>query len=52
MAEHRSLPGITDLLCGETAFGDMRFIRIGLSEAHIIPRGTADAAQAMRGADG
>ncbi|HEX5933368.1 MAG TPA: Wzz/FepE/Etk N-terminal domain-containing protein, partial [Pseudorhizobium sp.] len=45
MAQETRLPGITDLLCGETAFGDA-IHSDRLSEAHIIPRGTADAAAA------
>ncbi|MFN7101630.1 MAG: GumC family protein [Pseudorhizobium sp.] len=50
MAEHMRLPGITDLLCGETAFGDA-IHSDRLSEAHIIPRGTSDVESAMRAAD-
>ena len=50
MAQETRLPGITDLLCGETAFGDA-IHSDRLSEAHIIPRGTADAAAAMRAAE-
>ncbi|KKX34310.1 exopolysaccharide transport family protein [Rhizobium sp. LC145] len=50
MAESARLPGITDLLCGETAFGDA-IHRDRLSDAHVIPHGTADAGRAMRGAD-
>jgi exopolysaccharide transport family protein len=50
MAESARLPGITDLLCGETAFGDA-IHRDRLSTAHIIPQGIADAGRAMRGAD-
>lgn len=50
MVENPKLPGITDLLCGETAFGDAihpdRF-----SDAHIIPHGASDPARAMRGVD-
>ena len=50
MADEPGLPGITDLLCGETAFGDA-IHRDRLSNAHIIPHGASDPAQAMRGAD-
>ncbi|AXV14967.1 chain-length determining protein [Neorhizobium sp. SOG26] len=50
MAESRKLPGITDLLCGETAFGDA-IHPDRLSSAHIIPQGVSDPARAMRGAD-
>jgi exopolysaccharide transport family protein len=45
-----ALPGITDLLAGQTAFGDA-IHSDRLSDAHIVPRGTADAATAMRAAD-
>jgi exopolysaccharide transport family protein len=50
MAENPKLPGITDLLCGETAFGDA-IHPDRLSDAHIIPHGASDPARAMRGAD-
>eukprot|EP00913_Durusdinium_trenchii_P021312 g20025.t1 len=50
MAEHDRLSGITDLLCGESAFGDA-IHRDRLSDAHIIPQGTSDPARAMRAAD-
>jgi len=50
MADNPQLPGITDLLCGETAFGDA-IHRDRLSDAHIIPHGASDPAEAMRGAD-
>ncbi len=50
MAESVGLPGITDLLCGTTPFGET-IHPDRLSDAHIIPQGTADAEQAMRGAD-
>ncbi|MCO5730679.1 exopolysaccharide transport family protein [Rhizobium sp. SSA_523] len=50
MAESSRLPGITDLLCGTTPFGET-IHPDRLSEAHIIPQGNADAEQAMRGAD-
>ncbi|MCF6369970.1 GumC family protein [Rhizobium halophilum] len=45
-----ALPGITDLLAGQTAFGDA-IHSDRLSDAHIVPQGTADAATAMRAAD-
>ncbi|MGK6312860.1 GumC family protein [Neorhizobium sp. DT-125] len=50
MADNPRLPGITDLLCGETAFGDA-IHPDRLSGAHIIPHGVSDPAQAMRGVD-
>lgn len=50
MAEHDRLAGITDLLCGETAFGDA-IHRDRLSDAHIVPQGVSDPARAMRAAD-
>jgi Mrp family chromosome partitioning ATPase len=50
MAENPKLPGITDLLCGETAFGDA-IHRDRLSDAHIIPHGASDPSKAMRGVD-
>jgi Mrp family chromosome partitioning ATPase len=50
MAEDENLPGITDLLCGEAAFGEA-IHRDRLSEAHIVPHGAAEPARAMQGAD-
>ncbi len=50
MAEHDRLPGITDLLCGETVFGEA-IHPDRLSEAHIVPQGISDPARAMRAAD-
>ncbi|WP_137135145.1 Wzz/FepE/Etk N-terminal domain-containing protein [Rhizobium sp. FKY42] len=50
MASNAQLPGITDLLCGTTPFGET-IHPDRLSDAHIIPQGGADPAQAMRGAD-
>ncbi|WP_105427879.1 GumC family protein [Neorhizobium tomejilense] len=50
MVENPKLPGITDLLCGETAFGDA-IHPDRLSDAHIIPHGASDPARAMRGVD-
>ena len=44
------LPGVTDLLCGQAAFGEA-IHPDRLSDAHIIPRGRADAATAMKGID-
>jgi len=50
MAGDAKLPGITDLLCGETAFGDA-IHPDRQSEAHIIPHGISDPSLAMRGID-
>ena len=50
MAADRYLPGITDLLTGDAAFGDT-IHSDRLSNAHIVPRGRADLAEALRGAD-
>ena len=50
MASSRTLPGITELLCGEAAFADV-IHPDRLSSVDIIPQGTADIRQAMRGAD-
>ncbi len=50
MAEHDRLPGITDLLCGETAFGEA-IHPDRLSEAHVVPQGISDPVRAMRAAD-
>ncbi|MCQ1833585.1 GumC family protein [Neorhizobium galegae] len=50
MVENPKMPGITDLLCGETAFGDA-IHPDRLSDAHIIPHGASDPARAMRGVD-
>ncbi|MFS2149932.1 GumC family protein [Rhizobium sp. Rhizsp42] len=50
MAQGRSLPGVTDLLCGEAAFGDTIHGDY-LSDAHFIPQGSSDMRRAMRGAD-
>ena len=44
------LPGVTDLLCGQAAFGEA-IHPDRLSDAHIIPQGKADAVAAMRGID-
>ncbi|MGE7369854.1 GumC family protein [Neorhizobium sp. NPDC001467] len=50
MAKSKTLPGITDLLTGAAAFADT-IHPDRLSDAHVVPRGTADGATAMRGAD-
>ncbi|AYG65796.1 MULTISPECIES: exopolysaccharide transport family protein [unclassified Rhizobium] len=50
MAEHGELAGVTDLLCGEVAFGDT-IHPDRLSDAHLVPQGTSDVGRAMRGAD-
>lgn len=50
MAVDRYLPGITDLLSGDSAFGDT-IHSDRLSDAHVIPRGRAPLDEAMRGAD-
>lgn len=50
MAESPQLLGITDLLTGEAAFADT-IHGDRLSDAHILPHGTANAKRAMRGAD-
>lgn len=50
MAASRSLPGITDLLCGEAAFADT-IHRDRLSDAHVIPQGNSDVRRAMSGVD-
>jgi exopolysaccharide transport family protein len=50
MTAFADLPGITDLLTGEAAFADCIHPDRS-SSADIIPQGTADVRQAMRGAD-
>ncbi|MBX4874482.1 chain-length determining protein [Rhizobium bangladeshense] len=50
MAEDQSALGVTDLLCGEAAFGDT-IHGDRLSDAHLIPQGQSDARRAMRGVD-
>lgn len=50
MAESDKLLGITDLLSGESAFGDA-IHPDRLSDAHIIPQGVSDPVKAMRGVD-
>ncbi|MDM9619816.1 Wzz/FepE/Etk N-terminal domain-containing protein [Rhizobium sp. S96] len=49
MAQDRDALGITDLLCGEAAFGDT-IHGDRLSDAHLIPQGVSDTRRAMRGA--
>ena len=50
MAQSMDVPGITDLLVGDAAFGDI-IHGDRLSGAHIIPRGNANIKRAMRGID-
>ncbi|MGF0536477.1 GumC family protein [Agrobacterium sp. ES01] len=50
MAANAELPGITDLLCSAAEFSDVMHPD-RLSAAHIVPQGTSDIRQAMRGAD-
>ncbi|EJL50372.1 hypothetical protein involved in exopolysaccharide biosynthesis [Rhizobium sp. CF122] len=50
MAEDRNMLGITDLLCGDAAFGDT-IHGDSRSDAHFIPQGISDPRRAMRGAD-
>jgi Mrp family chromosome partitioning ATPase len=50
MAQDGKLPGITDLLAGEAAFGEA-IHRDRLSDVHIVPHGAADPVRAMRGVD-
>jgi len=50
MAEDLEAAGVTDLLCGEAAFGDT-IHGDRSSDAHLIPQGTSDVRKAMRGAD-
>ncbi|WP_411035277.1 exopolysaccharide transport family protein [Shinella sp. BYT-45] len=50
MAQSVHLPGITDLLVGDAAFGEI-IHGDRLSGAHIIPRGNANIKRAMRGID-
>jgi len=50
MAQSVDVPGITDLLVGDAAFGDI-IHGDRLSAAHVIARGNADIKRAMRGID-
>ncbi|MBY5440023.1 GumC family protein [Rhizobium leguminosarum] len=50
MAEDQAALGVTDLLCGEAAFGDT-IHGDRLSDAHLIPQGQSDVRRAMRGVD-
>ncbi|OWO93130.1 chain-length determining protein [Rhizobium esperanzae] len=50
MAENQVAAGITDLLCGEAAFGDT-IHSDRLSDAHLIPQGQSEVRRAMRGVD-
>ncbi|MCO6410128.1 GumC family protein [Hoeflea alexandrii] len=50
MAESTRLPGLTDLMCGETSIADS-IHPDRLSSAHVIPRGNANARRAMRAID-
>ncbi|WP_037066252.1 GumC family protein [Allorhizobium undicola] len=50
MAQHHDLPGVTDLLCGDAAFGETIHADRS-SSAHILPQGAADIRQALRGLD-
>lgn len=50
MAQSTQVPGITDLLVGDAAFGDI-IHGDRLSSAHVIPRGNANIKRAMRGID-
>ncbi|MEH7880663.1 exopolysaccharide transport family protein [Rhizobium laguerreae] len=50
MAEDPAALGVTDLLCGEAAFGDT-IHGDHLSDAHLIPQGQSDVRRAMRGVD-
>lgn len=50
MAQSSHVPGITDLLVGDAAFGDI-IHGDRLSSAHVIPRGNANIKRAMRGID-
>lgn len=50
MAVDRYLPGVTDLLCGDAAFGDAIHSDTA-SSAHILPHGRASMEHAMSGID-
>ncbi|MBB3459846.1 GumC family protein [Rhizobium sp. BK377] len=50
MAENPEALGVTDLLCGEAAFGET-IHGDRMSDAHVIPQGVSDVRRAMRGVD-
>lgn len=50
MAERPDLPGVTDLLCGDVAFGET-IHSDRLSGAHIVPKGNSDIRLALHGVD-
>ncbi|MGZ2457080.1 GumC family protein [Rhizobium anhuiense] len=50
MVEDQAALGVTDLLCGEAAFGDT-IHSDRLSDAHLIPQGQSDVRRAMRGVE-
>ncbi|MBB3657518.1 exopolysaccharide transport family protein [Rhizobium sp. BK650] len=50
MAENPEALGVTDLLCGEAAFGET-IHGDRMSDAHLIPQGVSDVRRAMRGVD-
>ncbi|NKK65464.1 chain-length determining protein [Rhizobium leguminosarum bv. viciae] len=50
MVEDPAVLGVTDLLCGEAAFGDT-IHGDRLSDAHLIPQGQSNVRRAMRGVD-
>lgn len=50
MAENQEALGVTDLLCGEAAFGET-IHGDRMSDAHLIPQGVSDVRHAMRGVD-
>ncbi|MBB4954293.1 uncharacterized protein involved in exopolysaccharide biosynthesis/Mrp family chromosome partitioning ATPase [Agrobacterium vitis] len=50
MADSSDLPGVTDLVCGDVAFGETIHADRS-SDAHIMPKGNADIRQALRGMD-
>ena len=50
MIEDPDCPGITDLLCASSSYSDVIYPDT-VTDAHIIPTGTADQVRAMRAAD-
>ena len=50
MIDDSDCPGITDLLCASSSYSDVIYPD-AMSNAHIIPTGTAEAVRAMRAAD-